>query len=589
MAYKALYRTYRPQTFDEVAGQQHIVKTLKNALATGKIAHAYLFAGPRGTGKTTMAKLLAKALNCEHGIGEQCNECKNCKSVIDGSHPDVLELDAASNNGVDKIRELIDKVKYGTLLGRYKVYIIDEVHMLSDDAFNALLKTLEEPPEHVIFILATTEPHEILPTILSRCQRYDFEKVSDKDIKERIRTILNEENIPFNDDAVNLVIKLADGGMRDALSILEKVLAYSGNSLNEKDILDIFSLESTEEKIHLISSINNHDTKDVLDRLNKYISNGTDIKRLAEDLLAILKDVLVFNNTNNASYLDVLKDNEVQTIAPYISNDTVIKMIDTLLATIKDFKSVNSIIPVFEISLLKMASISTSQVQVNLVKEEQPVIKPTIEEKPIAPTPIIEKISPTHVEITPVIEKPVEPVVTPVVEEKVVEETKPEEKPIQTEPVQPLYKLDEDVIYLKDAEGEDSFEINDELMIKVMVSSKKEIKQSLVDGWKNIKRFTTNPLLSKASNLLIDGRPLVASNKILIVALPLTSTVGKINLKENQLEIQSVISTVFNKKMFVYAVDRATSIELQTKYMNLLQLGQLPKAKDIVLEFEGEN
>ena len=236
MAYKALYRTYRPQTFDEVAGQQHIVKTLKNALATGKIAHAYLFAGPRGTGKTTMAKLFAKALNCEEGIGHQCNECKNCKAIIDGSHPDVLELDAASNNGVDEIRELIDKVKYGTILGRYKVYIIDEVHMLSTGAFNALLKTLEEPPEHVIFILATTEPHKILPTILSRCQRYDFEKVSDADIRERLKIVLKEEGASFTDDAVNLIVKLADGGMRDALSILEKVLAYSGNSLNEQDI-----------------------------------------------------------------------------------------------------------------------------------------------------------------------------------------------------------------------------------------------------------------------------------------------------------------------------------------------------------------
>ncbi len=189
MAYKALYRTYRPSTFDEVAGQQQIVRTIKNALATGKLSHAYLFAGPRGTGKTSMAKLLAKALNCEEGIGHQCNHCENCIAINEGSHPDVIEIDAASNNGVEQVRDIVDKVKYGTILGRYKVYIIDEVHMMSSGAFNALLKTLEEPPEHVIFILATTEPYKILPTILSRCQRYDFTKVSNKDIKERIRTI----------------------------------------------------------------------------------------------------------------------------------------------------------------------------------------------------------------------------------------------------------------------------------------------------------------------------------------------------------------------------------------------------------------
>lgn len=561
MAYKALYRTYRPQKFEEVAGQQHIVKTLKNALATGKIAHAYLFAGPRGTGKTTMAKLFAKALNCEEGIGKQCDNCKNCKAIIEGSHPDVLELDAASNNGVDEIRELIDKVKYGTILGRYKVYIIDEVHMLSTGAFNALLKTLEEPPEHVIFILATTEPHKILPTILSRCQRYDFEKVSDNDIKERIKVILSEEGIEFNEDAINLIIKLADGGMRDALSILEKVLAYSGNTLNEQDILDIFSLESTEEKLNLLRSINNHNTKDVLDRLNKYVANGTDIKRLADDLLAILKDILVFNNTRLPIYLDVLKEDEVKSIADELSNDNIVKMIDILLNTIKDFKTVNSIVPIFEITLLKMTSLEETNNAKTPVKD---VVSAPVTPKPVVkPEPVKPVVPPEEVFETPV------PVETPVIEQDIT--------------------LDNNVIYLKDAEGEDSFTIDDDLMINVMVSSKKEIKQALLDEWKNIKKYTTNPVLGKASNLLIDGRPLVASNKIVIVEFPLKSSAEKVNLKDNQLEIQSLVSTVFKKKMFVYGISRASSVDLQAQYMNLLQLGKLPKAKDVVLEFEGEN
>ena len=354
MAYKALYRTYRPTKFEEVAGQQHIVKTLKNALQTGKIAHAYLFAGPRGTGKTTMAKLLAKALNCEHGIGCQCNECKNCVAINEGTHPDVLELDAASNNGVDEIRELIDKVKYGTILGRYKVYIIDEVHMLSAGAFNALLKTLEEPPEHVIFILATTEPHKILTTILSRCQRYDFSKVSENDIKDRIKVVLEKEHITYNEDAINLIISLADGGMRDALSILDQVLAYSGDTLNEQDVLEIFSLESKEEKIQLLKSIATGDTPDVLKRLKKYIEKGTDIKRLTGDLLLILKDLLIYQVSNTYSFSEVLKDEDIDELRKLMNQKEITEMIDALINTLKDYKNVNYINPLLEVNLLKI-------------------------------------------------------------------------------------------------------------------------------------------------------------------------------------------------------------------------------------------
>ena len=567
MAYKALYRTYRPQTFEEVAGQQHIVKTLKNALQSGKIAHAYLFAGPRGTGKTSMAKLFAKALNCEHGVGCQCNECKNCKAIIDGSHPDVLELDAASNNGVDEIRDLIDKVKYGTILGRYKVYIIDEVHMLSAGAFNALLKTLEEPPEHVIFILATTEPHKILPTILSRCQRYDFEKVSDQDIRARLHVILDEEGVAFNDEAINLIIKLADGGMRDALSILEKVLAYSGNTLNEQDILDIFSLESTEEKIELLNSIVNHDTKDVLDRLHKYVSSGTDIKRLTEDLLSILKDVLIFNSSYNSSYLEILKEDEAQRVTGFIDNDTAIRMIDVLMDTVKDFKNVTSITSLFEITLLKLTSFEATENKPKVAQNQTHIASftPKAEPKPVVETP--------KVEVKPV-------------EQKV--EQKPIEEPVKEEPIASSVQLNDSVIYLKDAEEDDYFRIDDELMLKIMVSSKKEIKSELIDGWKNIKKYMTNPVVGKAASLLIDGRPLVASNKIVILEYQLPKAAEKINIKDNQLELQTVLSLVFKRKMFVYAVSRNASVDLQGQYVSLLQIGQLPKAKDVILEFEGE-
>ena len=556
MAYKALYRTYRPQTFEEVAGQEHIVRTLKNALATGKIAHAYLFAGPRGTGKTTMAKLFAKALNCEHGLGCQCNECKNCIAITEGSHPDVLELDAASNNGVDEIRELIDKVKYGTILGKYKVYIIDEVHMLSTGAFNALLKTLEEPPEHVIFILATTEPHKILPTILSRCQRYDFNKVSEEDIKNRLKAVLLNEDVEYVDEAIDLVVKLADGGMRDALSILEKVLAYSGNTLNVEDILNIFALESKEEKIKLINSIIHHDMSDVLSRLNNYISKGTDIKRLTEDLLLILKDVVIYNSSYDGKYLEVLNIDEVKELSKDLPLDTAIKMIDTLMNTVKDYKNVTAINPIFEITLIKLTSLNVK----TEIKKEEPV-----------------KVT-----------KPVEEI-KPVINEVKVEKVETPKEEISEEPLfESNVKIVDNVIYLKDAEKDDSFEIDDNLMVNVMAISKKEIKSELLDGWKNIKKFTTNPILSKAATLLIDGRPLVASNKIVVLEYQMGKLAEKVNAKNIQAELQTVIEQVFNKKMFVYAVSRTKSVDLQALYMNLLQIGKLPKPKDVQLEFVGE-
>ena len=577
MAYKALYRTYRPSIFEEVAGQQHIVKTLKNALATGKIAHAYLFAGPRGTGKTTMAKLLAKALNCEHGIGCQCNECKNCVAINEGSHPDVLELDAASNNGVDEIRELIDKVKYGTILGRYKVYIIDEVHMLSAGAFNALLKTLEEPPEHVIFILATTEPHKILPTILSRCQRYDFSKVSEGDIRSRIKVILEKEQIVYNEDAINLVISLADGGMRDALSILDQILAYSGNQLNVQDILDIFSLESTEEKIALIKSITAGNTPDVLRRLKKYIEKGTDIKRLTNDLLLILKDILIYENSNSIEFSEVLSEEELTDLSSVVDPNTVGSMIDALMETLKDYKNVNDINPLFEVTLLKLTSMHSEK-----PKQSYREMSPLRYETPVKNGPgnnfKVEEPKPEPIKEDPRVE-----------EVKLVEPEPVKEEPKEEEPVINFdMPIDESIIYINGTENNESFHVDDQTMIDIMVVSKKDIKKTMISDWKLLKRMMAHPKLGKAATMLMDGRPLVVSNKVLVLEYSSTNLAEKMNLLVNQKDIQNVINITFGKKMFVYAVNRPESIRLQQKYMNLLQLGKLPKPDTIEIDLVGE-
>lgn len=578
MAYKALYRTYRPSTFDEVAGQQHVVKTIKNALATGKIAHAYLFAGPRGTGKTTMAKLLAKALNCEHGIGCQCNECKNCQAINEGTHPDVLEIDAASNNGVDEIRDLIDKVKYGTILGRYKVYIIDEVHMMTSGAFNALLKTLEEPPEHVIFILATTEPHKILPTILSRCQRYDFSKVSDKDIQERLKVVLDKENIDYNDDAVNLIISLADGGMRDALSILDQVLAYSGNRLNVQDILDIFALESTDEKLNLIHSILDGNVNDVLDRLSGYIERGTDIKRLTNDLLIMFKDLLIYQTSESSEYLEILNEDNVSELSNRLSHDQIMEIINTLMTTLKDYKNVTAINPLFEVTLLKLTSMNTT----NKPKVDN---SPMRYEVPVTSGPV-EDVLKRHEEVLKRQQN---------MQEVHQEAPKPEPKPVVEEEQDQLSLFmddsiasDENIVYINGTEYDGSFLINDDLMVDIMVTSKKDIKNNLIENWKNLKRLSAHPSLGKVASMLVDGRPLVASNKILILECQANNVVEKMNVVSMQKDIQNVMRTVFGKKMFVYAVNRKQSVDLQQRYMNLLQLGRLPKADNIVIDIIGD-
>lgn len=293
MAYQALYRKYRPQTFSDVVGQEHITETLKNELALGKTVHAYLFTGTRGTGKTSCAKILAKAVNCLNPKeGDPCLECESCLSVASGENTDIVEIDAASNNSVDSIRELRDRVSFAPATSKYRVYIIDEVHMLTVSAFNALLKTLEEPPPHVIFILATTEVHKLPATILSRCQRFDFKRIEADRICERIQYIADKEGLTVSDGAATLIAAAADGGMRDALSILD-LCASAGKNIDEATVESVCGMAGGDYLITLADYIKKKDTEGALMLIDKLYGNSVDIGRLLAELTSHYRDLMI--------------------------------------------------------------------------------------------------------------------------------------------------------------------------------------------------------------------------------------------------------------------------------------------------------
>lgn len=364
MAYQALYRVYRPQSFNDVVGQQHIIKTLQNALVQEKFSHAYLFSGPRGTGKTTAAKILAKAVNCEKApIAEPCNECATCRGITDGSISDVIEIDAASNNGVDEIRDIRDKVKYAPSAVRYKVYIIDEVHMLSIGAFNALLKTLEEPPAHVIFILATTEPHKIPLTIISRCQRFDFKRISPEDIVYRMKEVLGSEELEVSEDALYEIAKASEGGMRDALSLLDQAISYSTEKVSLEDVLSITGAVSQAFIVKIVQAIFNENIVEALDSVESLIKNGKDPARFVEDLIFYYRDVLLYQASEENAYLleKAAVNEEFKELSSKMDSAFIYKVIAELNQTQQEMKWSNHPRVLLEVALVKLAQSSTNQ------------------------------------------------------------------------------------------------------------------------------------------------------------------------------------------------------------------------------------
>lgn len=613
MSYKALYRSYRPQTFGEVAGQEHIVTTLKNAIKENRISHAYLFAGPRGTGKTTVAKLLAKALNCT-GENPPCDQCPNCKAITVGEHPDVIEIDAASNNGVDEVRDLIDKVKYAPINGKYKVYIIDEVHMMSTGAFNALLKTLEEPPAHIVFVLATTEPHKILPTIISRCQRFDFKKVGNHDIISRLEYVLKSENKKYELSALESVAKLAEGGMRDALSILEQCLAYN-NELTVESVNMVYGLLSMDNKISFIKQLLSKDIKGVLTSLDNMLSGSIDIKRLTFDLVDVLKDIIIYKNTQDVSILFVLTQQDVDNLAPYILVEEAFEIIDILIEASSHYSQSLDANTYFELAMLKICnrikeenklaidnSKAIEQVNILPVKDTAKAI-PVVEETDSLPEEVIEdeiieeELNKGVIEYDPEIEESIpeelkakaDDITETVVPEEVAEGTL--ETVISNSDVSlPVgedisQEIDENIIVNKSPEN---IEVSFSDILNILVQADRRVLNDIKEKWTVIARYRFNLNTAKFASMLCDGKPVAAAPGGIIVAFEHQPNVNEVNETQNYYQLKNFLKEVLGENYDFIAIKNSLWPDMRSKYIDMNRAGTLPAPEPIVLHHIGE-
>ncbi|NLC34108.1 MAG: DNA polymerase III subunit gamma/tau [Erysipelothrix sp.] len=585
MSYTALYRKYRPSTFEEVVGQKHIVRTLNNALNRNRLAHAYLFSGPSGNGKTSIAKLFAKAINCTSETEVICDQCENCLNTKANTHPDIIEIDAASNNGVDEIRSLIEKVKYAPLTGKYKVYIIDEVHMLSIGAFNALLKTLEEPPGHVIFILATTEPHKVIPTIISRTQRYDFTRVSEEDIQYNIERILKNEEVAYDQDAINLISVLADGGVRESLSILEQTIAYADDKIQLEDVQRIYGVVTPQLKLELLNHILNGNMEETLSLLRNIVDQGNNLDRLIVDYINLLKESVIYSYSKSEGLLKFLTRDEVEHITTKVSAEQIIQMIDILVDLTSSRKSISDLPSFLQLATIKMINIVENS-QVNTVRPEveqrnDQTVKPE-------PKPEPKQVSRVH-------EAPEESKDEPQAEAPVSMDARKEETIIQTE----------DKVVAKNEKNEESSttppvvkpeqksvqrsaqrikkEIDFETYLSLLAHANKTKRIEMEAQWSSINTYLTDLTFAKYVHKLKFAKLMAVGDAYILINVENRITADDINDDLNQAGLTDLMQTIFKDKYRVFAISKLDSNQLISQFMERSKAQSLPLP--ITIEF----
>lgn len=530
MGYLALYRKYRPVDFNSVYGQEHVVTILKNAIVSGKISHAYLFCGPRGTGKTTVAKIIARLVNCENLVnGNPCGKCYNCINYMNSS--DIVEIDAASNNGVDEIRELKDKINLVPSNAKYKIYIIDEVHMLTTQAFNALLKTLEEPPSHVIFVLATTEPHKIPLTISSRCQKFRFSKIEDSKIVNRLSEICKLEKIIIDEDALFEIARLSDGGMRDAINFLDQLIAYSSDNITIEDVYNVNGSVSYADLYDLLNSIIINDKIKIIEFIDNFDESGKDINKFIEEMLIFLKDVILYKNANISSNISI-KNEYINLIANKYNDSDLYDLIENLNLIQNSVKFSSHSAIIFLTSILKYSDLKfknsdssfVDSINLNVKSDNKNISREIISNKNIN--------------------------------------------------IQKNNDYKEKSIGNGISENEINLRINNALAL-----ASKNILENFKSKWEIIDNYIDDSEFSVVSGLLKDSKIVVGSDKFIILSSDFQSVVDRIN--NNLKDIERLLEKIFCSKIFVVAVTNNKWKNIKIKYITDINNGIKYSVKEL--------